>query len=254
MFDLNSISRTRRVAAPKMLLAGEPKIGKSSFAASAGAIFINIENGLDGIDAQAFPQAKSLTDVYEQIGTLLNEEHSFGAVAIDSLDWLEPLVQAHVCAANKWDSIETPGYGRGHVAAAAEWRTLLDGLEQLRLQKNMAVILIAHVKQSRVESPTHEGFDAWQVKLNQRTAAILQEYADIIGFAAHRIAIKKTDAGFGQKEAKAMKTGERVLHVEAHPAYPSGNRFGLADCPLDWNAFVSQLTPQAEPQPEPQAA
>jgi hypothetical protein len=63
-----------------------------------------------------------------------------------------------------------------------------------------------------------------------------------VGFAAHRIAIKKTDAGFGNKETKALKTGERMLYLEAHPAYPSGNRFGLEDCPLSWDAFSEQLS------------
>ncbi len=251
MFDLKSISRTRRMAAPKMLLAGEPKLGKSTFAAGApNCVFINVENGLDGIDAHAFPQPKTLADVYGAINTLLTQDHDFGAVAIDSLDWLEPLLQAHVCAANKWENIESPGFGKGHLAAAAEWRTLLDGLERLRLEKNMAVILICHVKQQRIESPTHEGFDAWVLKLNPRATAIMQEYADILGFCAHRIALKKTDAGFGQKETKAIRTGERVLHLEAHPAYPSGNRFGLTDCPLSWEAFAAQLSMATNPQPQ----
>jgi hypothetical protein len=58
MFDLKSINRTRRLEAPKILLAGEPKIGKSSFAASApNSIGILTEDGLSGIDAQAFPMA-----------------------------------------------------------------------------------------------------------------------------------------------------------------------------------------------------
>jgi hypothetical protein len=155
---------------------------------------------------------------------------------------MEPLVNAHVCKANKWDNIEAPGYGKGYVAAAAEWKTLLDGLEALRRERGMAIVLICHVKQQRIESPTHEGYDAWVLKLHNRASALVEEWADIVGFAAHRIAIKKTDAGFGNKEAKALKTGERMLYLEAHPAYPSGNRFGLTDCPLDWEAFAEQLS------------
>jgi hypothetical protein len=130
------------------------------------------------------------------------------------------------------------------VAAAAEWRTLLDGLEALRQQRGMAIILICHVKQQRIESPTHEGYDAWVLKLHNRASALVEEWADIVGFAAHRITLKKTDAGFGNKETKALKTNERMLHLETHPAYPSGNRFGLQDCPLSWDAFAEQLTAQ----------
>lgn len=253
-FDLSSISKTRRVAAPKILLAGDSKIGKSTWAASApGSIGICTEDGMSGIDGQAFPLCKSLTDVYACIGTLANDEHDFNTVFLDSLDWTEPLVHAHVCAANGWANVETPGYGKGYIAAAAEWRNLLDGFEHLRTQRGMGVILISHVKQKHLELPTHEGFDAMVLKLHDRATALVEEWADIIGYAAHRIAIKETKTAFGGKEKKALKTGERMLYLEAHPAYPSGNRFGLADCPLSWEALSSQLT-QANTQPEPQAA
>lgn len=250
MFDLKSISRTRRLEAPKILLAGEPKIGKSTFAACApNAIGILTEDGLAGVDAQAFPLAQSLSDVYTAIGTLLSEPHDFQTVFIDSLDWLEPLVHQHVAKANGWKDIEAPGYGKGYLAAAAEWKNLLDGLEALRRERGMGVVLICHVKQKRIESPTHEGYDAWVLKLHDRAAALVSEWADIVGFAAHRIAIKTTEAGFGQKENKAKSLGERVLHMDPHPAYPSGSRFGLHDCPLSWSAFADQLTQAQAPQP-----
>lgn len=242
-FDLKSIARTRRLEAPKILLSGEPKIGKSTFAASApNAIGICTEDGLAGVDAQAFPVAKTLDDVYGAIGTLLSDQHDYQTVFVDSLDWLEPILHAHVCKAQGWKDIESPGYGKGYVAAAAEWRQVLDGLEALRRERGMAVILICHVKQQRIESPTHEGYDAYVLKLHQRAAALAEEWCDIVGFAAHRIAIKATDAGFGNKENKARALGDRMLYLDPHPAYPSGSRFGLHDCPLNWEAFAAQLS------------
>lgn len=241
-FSLSSISKTRRLEAPKILLAGEPKIGKSTFAASfPGAVGILTEDGMAGIDSQAFPLAHSLDDVYSAIRTLYEEDHQFGTVFLDSLDWLEPLVNQHVCKANKWENIESPGFGKGYVAAAAEWRNVLDGLEALRRERSMGVILICHVKVQRIETPTNDGYDAYVLKLHSRASALVEEWADIVGFAAHRIKTKTVDAGFGNKETKALKSTERVLHLEPHPAYPSGSRFGLKDCPLDWEAFANQL-------------
>ena len=132
-FNLASISKTRRLRAPKVVIAGPGKIGKTTFAASApNAVGILTEDGADAVDASAFPLASSLQQVYQTIGTLLKEEHDFNTVFIDSLDWLEPLVHAHVCEQNKWASIEAPGYGKGYLAAADEWRVLLIGLEELR--------------------------------------------------------------------------------------------------------------------------
>jgi hypothetical protein len=247
-FDLSSISRTRRVRAPKVVIAGQNKIGKSTFASSApNAIGILTEQGMDAIDSQAFPVATSLSDVYAAIGTLIDEPHDFQAVYLDSLDWLEPLLQAHVCAANGWAHIEAPGFGKGYVAAAEEWRTLLTGLDALRNQRNMGVILIAHDKIKRIEDPLTEGYDSHVLKLHDRASALVLEWADVIGYAGYRTFVNKVDAGFGQKETKATTTGERLLHVEAHPAHCGGNRFGLKNMPLDWASFSTALAAAQTP-------
>lgn len=242
-FDLTSISKTKRLRAPKVVVVGSNKIGKTTFAASApNSVGILVEDGADAVDAQAFPLCKSLNDVYEAISTLLTEEHEFSSVFVDSLDWLEPLLQAHVCEVNKWPNIEAPGYGKGYIAAAEEWRTLLNGFDALRNERNMAVILIAHDKVKHIENPMTEGYDSHVMKLNDRASALVQEWADVIGFASHKIALTKTDGGFGQRETKARSTGERILHVEPHPAHCGGNRFGLRNMSLDWDTFTNQLT------------
>lgn len=242
-FDLSSIKRTKRLRAPKIVIAGPGKIGKTTFAASApNAIGILTEDGADAVDANAFPLATTLDDVYGAIETLLTEEHDFQTVFLDSLDWLEPLVNAHVCKANKWASIEAPGYGKGYVAAAEEWRSLLNGLEALRQQRSMAVILIAHDKIKHFESPLHDGYDQYVLKLHDRAAALVQEWADVIGWANYQVVTTESDAGYGKTETKARTTGKRILHVEPHPAHMGGNRFGLKNMPLDWEAFSAALT------------
>jgi hypothetical protein len=242
-FDLSSIRRTKRLRAPKIVIAGPGKIGKTTFAASApSAIGILTEDGADAVDAAAFPLATSLADVYQAISTLLNEEHDYQTVFLDSLDWLEPLVHTHVCTQNKWASIEAAGYGKGYIAAAEEWRTLLQGFEELRAQRNMAVILIAHDKIKRFESPLHDGYDQYVLKLHDRAGALVQEWADVIGWANYQIVTTESDAGYGNKETKARTTGKRILHVEPHPAHMGGNRFGLKNMPLDWEAFAAALS------------
>lgn len=241
-FDLSSISKTKRMRAPKIVVAGPGKIGKTTFAASAPhAVGILTEDGADAVDANAFPLASSLQDVYQAMKTLLREQHDFQTVFLDSLDWLEPLVQQHVCEVNKWASIEAPGYGKGYVAAAEEWRNLLTGFEALRQQRNMAVILIAHDKIKRFESPLHDGYDQYVLKLNDRASALVMEWADVIGWANYQITTVESDAGYGSKEVKARTTGKRILHVEPHPAHMGGNRFGLKNMPLAWGSFAEAL-------------
>lgn len=242
-FNLASISKTRRIRSPKIVVVGQGKIGKTTFAAMApNAIGILTEDGADMVNANAFPLATTLGDVYAAIDTLINEQHDFQTLFIDSLDWLEPMVQDHVCKQNNWKNIEQPGFGKGYVAAAEEWRNLLSGLEVLREAKGMGIILIAHDKIKRIEDPLTEGFDSHVLKLHDRAGALVSEWADVIGYAGYRIFTSKTDAGFGNKETKATTTGERILHVEPHPAHCGGNRFGLTNMPLDWATFQAALT------------
>lgn len=242
MIDLSSISKTKRARAPKIVIAGPGKIGKTTFAAMAPAsVGILTEDGSDAVDAQAFPLAKSYGDVRAALNVLLCEDHQFRTVWIDSLDWLEPLIYAHVCAENKWANIEAPGYGKGYAAAGDEWRALLNQLEQLRSARGMGVILIAHDKVKKYDNPQGESYDTYALKLHDRAAALVTEWADVIGWAAHETYVRQADAGFGAKEAKAVGTGRRVLHVEPSPTHMGGNRFGLRNMDLNFNVFVEQL-------------
>lgn len=252
-FNLQSVVRTRRIRSIAATVYGPGKIGKTSLAASMpAAIGILTEDGMSAIDGQAFPLAISLDQVYEAIGALLNEPHEFKSVFVDSLDWLEPLIYQKVCAKNNWKDIETPGYGRGYVAAADEWRLLLSGLTALRVEKGMNVMLLAHDKVKRFEDPLRDGYDVYGLKLHDRAAALVQEWSDIIGFATYRVFTRKEEAGgFNKKETKAIGTGERLLCLEARPSYAAGNRFGLpAEIPLSWTDLEAALTAaMAEPIP-----
>lgn len=244
-FNIQSISKTRRKIAPKIVMYGPSKIGKTTTAAAAPlSVGILTEDGSHSVDTDAFPLCTSLAEVYEAINVLLNEEHDFKHVFLDSLDWLEPLLYAHVCQQNNWRDIETPGYGKGYFAAASEWRVLLDGFDALRNERDMGVILIAHDQIKKFENPTGESFDMYTLKLHQRAISLVQEWADVIAFCNYKTLIKKEDAGFNKKEAKAFGTGERLMHLEARPAFVAGNRFNLPDTiPLSWDAFMAHLNP-----------
>jgi hypothetical protein len=242
-FDLKKLmKKTLLMRAPLMVVSGQGKIGKTTFAASAPSpIGILTEDGASAVDAVAFPLCRTYEDVQACVDALLNEEHEFQTVFIDSLDWLEPMIHAYVCGKNKWASIEAAGYGKGYIAAADEWRQMLLRLTELRDKRNMGVILICHDKVKHFESPLHDGYDQYTLKLHDRATALVSEWADVIGWCSHQVITSESDAGYGTKETKARTTGKRILHVEPHPAHPGGNRFGLKNMPLDWAAFQAAL-------------
>lgn len=244
-FDLSSITRGKRLRAPKTVIYGPPKIGKSTFAAtSPNPIGILTEEGLDNIDVPAFPLCKTYEDVTQVLNTLATEQHDFQTAFVDSLDWLEPLILNKVCADNGGvKSIEHIGFGKGYVMADTLWREFFTGLDRLRDSRGMAIICIAHEQVNKVRNPTLlEDYDAYSLKLNKRATAIITEWADVIGFAAHEVLTRQVDSGHQHKEVKALTTGKRMLHVNPNPAYVAGNRYGMADTLLQWPAFQAGLT------------
>lgn len=242
-FDLSSITRGKRLRAPKIVVYGPPKVGKSTFAASAPKpIGVITEEGLDNLDVDAFPKAASLADVDTALTTLMTEPHEYQTVFVDSLDWLEPLILAQVCASQRVKNIEDIGYGKGYIMADDLWREFFRKLDHLRDQRGMSVICIAHEQVLKVKNPTlADDYDAYSLKLNKRAVGIINEWADVIGFANHEVITRQVDAGFNQKDTKAISTGARKLHLNPHPAYVAGNRYGIPDVALSWPAFEAAL-------------
>jgi len=243
--SLASIAKTTRAnTPPRVVIHGEHGVGKSTLGASAyNPIFLPFEDGLSGIETNAFPLLSSYAEAEAAVDSLLKEKHDFGTAVIDSADWLEPLIWQHVCQKNSWASIEAPGYGKGYIEANTVWRQFLDKLDALRT-RGMAVIVIAHSEIKHFDSPDSEAYDRYQIKLQRGAAALVQEWGDIIGFAQCETAIKKEAAGFSGNRARGVATGRRILHVTPKPAYVAKNRYGMPDTiPLDWSALIGAMTP-----------
>lgn len=248
--SLQSISRAAAVKAPRIMLYAPHGLGKTTFGASApNPIFILTEDGLGTLQVPHFPLAKSEAEVLEAIGVLYNEEHAYQTVVVDSLDWLDALIWQDINT--KYDAKDL-AYGKGAVIAAERWRTILDGLNALRNDRGMVVILIAHAQIKRFDSPEVEPFDRYMPKLQDRSSALVQEWCDCVLFANFKTLIKKDDVGFNQKVSRGVTTGERLLYTVERPAYLAKNRYALPDSiPLSWEAFAQALSAQV---PAAQAA
>jgi len=241
--SLSSLQKTKHNNPPRIVVYGGHGIGKSTFAANATApVFIQTEDGLDGLDATAFPLAKSFADVIEALGSLYTEEHEYKTVVIDSLDWLEQLIWKKVAADNGKASIEDFGYGKGYVFSMDHWNTLLAGLNALR-EKGMITVLTAHAEIKRFDSPETDPFDRYQIKLHRQAGAKVQEWADIIGFCNYKLMTTNADAGFDKKVTRGVTTGERLMYLEETPAYVAKNRYGLpSSVPLTWASLIEALS------------
>lgn len=247
--SLNQLVRAARPKPPIMTVYGVHGIGKTTFAAQAPSpVFVQTEDGLGTLACPHFPLAATFEDAIGALAALYTEPHDFKTCVIDSVDWLEALIWAKACRDNGWASIEDAGYGKGYVAALNLWRQYIDGLNALRDDKGMTVIQIAHTDIKRFDSPEHDPYDRYTIKLHARAAALVQEHSDIVLFANYRISTVKADVGFNKKVSRAVGSGERVIHTTERPAFLAKNRYGLPDTlPLDWQAFAQAMPEAIQP-------
>ena len=240
---LSRIHSGRQVAPRRVMLYGTHGIGKSSFAAASDRpIFVQTEDGLGEINCDKFPLAQSYDDVLAMLGELYTQEHPYRTVVIDSLDWLERLIHAEVCRKRNVETIEDIGYAKGYVFALTQWREVLSGLEALRNERGMAVILLAHARIEKFENPETESYDRYVPRLHKLASAIVQEWCDEVLFATYKVFTKQHDEGFNRKRTQAIGDGERVIRTSERPAHMAKNRLGLPDeLPLDFNAYAHFL-------------
>lgn len=235
-----TINRGKQKVPFRLLVWGIEGIGKSTFAAKAPApVFIAAENGVAHLDVASvsptpttFPQVLSAID---ELSSLPDSE--CGTIVVDPINWIEPLIWAEMCRANKWENIEEPGYGKGYALACEPWRKLVKGALESAWLKGKHVILLGHSDKKRFSNPEGPDYDRFQLSVNDKAYLILKQWCDAVLFArydsfAHR---DKTT-----KKVIGTSTGERVLYTQWRPAFDAKNRYGLPDkIPLDWDVFLA---------------
>jgi hypothetical protein len=237
---MNQIHSGPRPAPRRVLLYGTHGIGKSTWGARAEKpVFLPTEDGLGMIDCDSFPVLEDFGQVMSALGELYTEEHSFRTVVIDSLDWLERMIFEEVCRKRSVESIEDIGYAKGYTFALTHWRQFLAGLDALRNDRSMAVILIAHCKIDTFQDPEHESYDRYVPRLDKRASAVVQEWCDEVLFATYKVSTKVSDEGFNRKKHRGVGSGERVVYTTERPAHVAKNRLNLPDeLPLDFSAYA----------------
>ncbi len=269
---LKQIHTGRRHSPPRLLIYGTEGIGKSTTAAQAPKpIFIPTEDGLDQIDCASFPLARTIVDVDAALQSLMQDDHAFETVVIDSCDWLERLIFDALCEQYGVPNIEKVdgGYARGYTHALTGWRRVLSSLDTLRNQRGMCVILLAHAKVEKFEDPEHTAYDRYSPRLHKHATALITEWADAVLFATRKIITKTEDTGFNRTRTIAAGLGkdhsggggERVLRTVGSPACVAKNRYDLpAELPLSWPALMQGLVgahhepPSSPPPPVPAPA
>jgi AAA domain-containing protein len=250
---MTQIFRTTAKLPPIIVVHGLPGIGKTTFAQNfPGPVFIQTEDGCPtGLEIATFGLCETFAAVVEALGHLGTQPHEYKTLVVDSLDKLEPLVLAAVCADRGYASIESPGYGKGWIEADKWWLDFFRGCEWLRRTRNMTIVLIAHSEITTVNDPRVASYTSYQLRLHKRARALVEDSADLVAFLASDVVIKTEQAGFGKTRARADGGSTRWLHTEGRPAFIAKNRYGMPEriaVPqrFDYPATLGKFFPQPQ--------
>lgn len=208
---------------PFIMIYGPAGVGKTTFAANAKKpIFIQTEDGSGELTIRTIKDGifTSFEEVMAGLRYLYKnaDEIDFDSLVIDSIDHLEPLVWKYVCQKNDWDSIESPGYGRGYIECDKAWQELIGALCLLKDKKGITIIVLAHDQIRIANDPMVEPYDIHEIKLHKRATALWKENADVIGLL--RTIIVKD-----QKTGKAKGGTSPTLFVRPNAAYTAKTRY-----------------------------
>jgi len=211
---------------PQRLVVYTPEgFGKSTLGSQfPNPLFIDMEKGgTDHLDVSRV-KAETYAEAKEAVAHVTANPSEFGTVVVDTADWLEKRISAHVCKQHKQDSIEGFGYGKGYTYLAEEFSRFLLSLDGL-ISAGVNVLVLAHSHVKPFTPPdAAQGYDRYELKMSKQTAPILKEWCDALLFGNFHTRVQDRQQG----KARGVGGTERVLHTEHAAAWDAKNRLGLA--------------------------
>lgn len=222
---------------PRVLIYGPYGIGKTSLAAEfPSPVFLQLEDGTpNGIRPKGWGRADlpDFESVMAALAILYNEDHDFRTLVVDSATEMQKLVFAETC--RRGDEKGTPkgniedfGYGKGYVYAGRVWQDFVDGINALRRDRGMTIVLIAHARIERFDDPETVSYDRYEIDLHAKTGGLIGREMDAILLVKQDVVVKTEDQGFNAKRAIGGG-GNRWIHATGKPAFVAKNRYGMPD-------------------------
>lgn len=219
---------TGKNGAEIIVVYGPEGVGKTTFGVSAPApVVLGPENGLGDL-VNVIPQkvTQTFAEVAAGVAHLANEKHEFKTLVVDTINGIEQLIHADICADQDVSNIELAfgGYGKGYIEAQKRIAGLMASLKALRDKKNMTVIIVGHSMVKTFNDPTLAApYDRYMLKMNEKGAAIVREAVECVFFLNYKTYVKEEKG----KKAKAFSDDARALHTRRTAAYDAKNRWSL---------------------------
>lgn len=255
-FSLDPIAK-----ACKFLICGPEGVGKSTLASKLpNPVFIDTEGSTEHMRVPRYPKPKSWAALLDMVDDAKTHVGSIQTLIIDTADWADKLCAESICERNKWDSIESAGYGKGYVMLGEEFGKLLNKMTELA-DMGMNVGFCAHTQLRKIEKPEESGsYDHWELKSSKRVAPLIKEWADLMLFCNFDAMVIH---GATPMDKNRLVGNKRVMWCNHQAFCDAKNRFGLPDkLEMDYEPLrrifemaASVKAAQAQkPKPEPKPA
>ena len=245
MSVFDRLKSSKKKHPPVIAVYGSAGVGKTGFAMEFPEpiyLWVEGEEPPDGIDIEGRnDEIKSFSGLLDTFADLLENDHPFKTVVIDSLDKLEPMVWEATCARNGWDTIDSndkgspTAFGKGYLAADVEWSEYHAAVSALS-RAGLFVVQILHSETKTFKDPLVDDYDRYRPKLQKRAMDLVVENCKALLFVNRRTSVKQVDKGFGTKQAKpeGMSGAERVIHTDERAGFLAKNRLNGAPAQIPY--------------------
>ena len=213
-------------------ITGDAGVGKTRLAATfPNPVFVRSEDGMQAIPederSDALPVIGEVKDLWDQLGALINEDHDYQTVCIDSVTALERMFVQYVVESDpkKPKSINQAlgGYGAGLQAVASMHQRVRKAAGLLN-DKGIHVVFIAHADTVTVEPPDQDPYTRYDLRLGKRSVAPYVDDVDLVGY----LKLETFTRGDGERK-KAISDGTRILTCYTTASNVSKNRYSISE-------------------------
>ena len=232
---LDKVTKSAPPLPSRIYFYAQEKFGKSSFGCHApNPIFVMTEGEtglLSLIEAGRVPEtahfpddAKSWPQFMDMVHAVRNEQHDHRTLVIDTANGAERLLVKHVTD-TEYNGVTSgrdgfASYGKGFESCIPHWVQFLSLLNEIRISRKMAILLLAHAKIKPVNNPEGSDYDQFRPDGVDKLWPLTHKWADVIAAGTYDLFVKDDK----------VKTGKgRVIRTSGSNAVVCGNRYGLPE-------------------------